>query len=171
MDAPPVSAPAAAMTPKRRRPIAITIVGIVLVLTSLVNLFIGSAYIWISYAAVTEGRPIDAEDLFSENPLDDPEQVLGEGVLYLILGAVQLVIAVGFWRLARWAWVAAMTWQAVKLLVEVFNFFVGDVVTLTLILSILLVLLLNQSDVRLTFRILNRPNEPPKPTIRHLDVN
>ena len=155
---------------KRQRPTAITIVGIILFLTALVNLALAAIY----FAAVYEDwsrapaffAPPESDDLFTEFGQNNVE-----AVTYAVLGAVQLVIWIGFWRVKRWAWVAAMSWQALKLLVELGNYSAGHVEAPALVSAIVVVFLLNQADVRHAFGILRRENEPSEPPLRIRSVN
>lgn len=157
---------------KKRRPIAITIVGVLLIVTAFLNIALGVFLVWVNNVALPQGTNIMAELELTDGDLTDPVDILFEGVIYTVLGIVQLVIGIGFWRLARWAWVAAMSWQALKLLLELLNFFIGEIEPVSLIFAILLVLLLNQSDVRRVFGILQHESESSSTAPnRPLDVN
>lgn len=144
----------------RKRPVVVTILTWILVIGSLLNLAIGI----ISLAALgyeLQGGEItimagdEGTELFT-----DQGELFVEGVWYTLVGLVQLVITIGFWRTKRWGWVAVMTLQALNLLMDVANALAGNPGVISLGISILLVLLLNQSDVRRTFGILRNPNEP-----------
>lgn len=149
-----------ASTSPRKRPLAVTILTWVLVIGSLLSLAIGIISL-VALAYELQGGTIEimagdeATELFT-----DQGQLLVEGVWYTLEGVVQLVITIGFWKERRWAWVAVMTLQALNLLVDVANGLAGNPEVLSLGVSILLVLLLNQSDVRRVFGILRNPNEP-----------
>lgn len=144
-----------AATPKQKRPIAITLVGLIVFFAALYNLALGGLIVW-SANAINDPPDFDMEIL---NARDIPELLADEdvtkveGILYLVLGAVQMIFCIGFWRIARWAWVGIMTWQVVKMLVDITGFLAPERPVISLMLSILIVFLLNQADVRRVFGI------------------
>jgi hypothetical protein len=77
-----------------------------------------------------------------------------EAVAVVLLG---WVIAVGLWRLKRWAWVAAMIWTGMALAVSLELYFRGHPNYLLMILHIIIVFYLNQRDVQRAF------GEAPEP--------
>lgn len=156
--------------PSRKRPVAVTILAWVLLLGSLLSIIVGALSIF-SYVVLSEGGEIVVfdEDI-GEEALTDEGELLLEGIWYSFVGVGQLIITIGFWREKRWAWVAAMSWQALKLLVDVTNGLIGNPEVIALSVSILLVLLLNQSDVRRVFGIRRNTNEPaPTTPLNSLD--
>ena len=156
---------------KPKRSAAITILFWILLLGALLNVFIGVLSVYASEFFESGGTlPILAEEE-NEEFFTERGEFFVEGIWYSIVGAGQLIIAIGFARQQRWAWVAAMTWQAMKLLVEVATALVGGGNIMTMLFAILVVFLLNQSDVRRAFSILREPNESSSPPLRALDVN
>ncbi len=156
---------------KTKRSAGITILFWLLLLSALLNLAVGILSIYASEYLESGGQiPILAE-LEDEKFFTERGEFFVEGIWYSVIGVVQLVIAVGFARQRRWAWVMAMTWQAVKLLVEVAAAFVGGGNLITMLFAILIVFLLNQSDVRRAFGILPKPDESSTPPLRALDIN
>lgn len=158
---------------KHRRPLAITIVVWVLLLGALANIVIGIFLVLVDDNQVP--RNLGEVVIFAES---DPDTLtidgaeLADGIYNLIAGVVQLVIAVGFWRERRWAWVFAMSWQAFKLLIELATPFSNEDKVPIMFFSIVLIFLLNQSDVRRVFSIQRSENAPSssKP-LNILDVN
>ncbi|MFN8558572.1 MAG: hypothetical protein U0531_14930 [Dehalococcoidia bacterium] len=71
--------------------------------------------------------------------------------------AAGLAIAVGLWRLQRWAWVAAMLWVGANMAAALYAFFVDRPPYLVMALSIAVVWYLNQSDVQRAFRADDAP--------------
>ncbi len=156
---------------KPKRSAAITILFWILLLGALLNLFIGVLSVYASEFFESGGTlPILAEEE-NEEFFTERGEFFVEGIWYSIVGSVQFVIAIGFARQQRWAWVTAMSWQALKLLVEVAAAFVGGGNIVTMLFAIPVVFLLNQSDVRRAFSILRTPNESSSPPLRALDVN
>jgi len=155
-----------------KRPVAVTILTWVLILSSLGSILIGALSIASFVIEFEGGKIVILNEDASDDVLTDQGELAFDGIWYSIVGIVQLVITIGFWRLKRWAWVAAMSWQALKLLVDVANGLAGSPEVVALVISILLVLLLNQSDVRRVFGIRRNTNESaPTPTLSTRDVN
>lgn len=150
---------------KPKRPIAIAISGWILFIGALLNILIGILFL---YAAGGFVRDPDAVIIFTDEDLAESEmhqeQLITEGVIDLVLGIVQLAITIGFLRVQHWAWVAAMSWQAVKLLFEIASVLLGGGTLIAILFACLLVFLLNQSDVRRAFNIRRQENEPSSVT-------
>lgn len=152
------------MTPQatrpEKRPAAITILTWILFLSAVVNILIGIFELW-DLSDLHNG--LNSIEIIA--PLDTDEVFTPDGAIYMravwlvVVGVVQLGITFGFWRVQRWAWVMAMTWQALKLLTGVATAFLGSVEFFPLFFAILIVLLLNQTDVRRAFGILPKPDE------------
>lgn len=157
-----------------KRAAAITIAGWILLVGALVNLVSGVLYLYGSELLTSNANTVE---IFSEgdaaqvDPLTQQGEFAAQGVIDLFLGVVQLVITFGFWGQQRWAWVAAMSWQALKLLFEIASVLNGGGTMLTILFASLLVLLLNQNEVRRAFQIQPPEDESSSPSIRSLDVN
>ena len=147
------------VTEKNKRPLVITIVGILLILTALYGLILGTLML----ISILETETLNAATLLA--PADSPEvfTYLGDEVLSAIIliatGLVQLIICIGFWRTRRWAWVAAITWQALKLLLGLAASFFVDAAAFSVVFSVILVFLLNAAEVRYAFGIRTHENE------------
>jgi hypothetical protein len=158
---------------KKKRPAVVTILTWLLMLGAILNIIVGVAGL---VSMTVNDADIQLEILIQG---DESEQVLtdtGEDLVLsswlLIVGVVQLVIAIGFWLQRSWAWVAAISWQALNLLVEIALALSGTLEAFALVVSIVLILLLNQSDVRRIFGITRQKNEPiPTKPLRTFDSN
>jgi hypothetical protein len=67
------------------------------------------------------------------------------------VGVVGLVVSVGLWRLQRWAWVATMSWAGINMAQALWAYWVSDPQYAAMVLSVVIVLYLNQRDVQLAF--------------------
>lgn len=156
---------------KQKRPPAITIAGWILLFGALLNLAIGALYLYAADLSSNPSGPViifeneDSEQLFTEQG-----ELVTQGAVSIVLGAVELLFVFGFWRLQRWAWIGAMSWQALKLLLEIAAVFVGGSNMLTILFAGIVVFLLNQTDVRRAFQIL-RSNDSSSPTLGAFDIN
>ncbi|HEX2172337.1 MAG TPA: hypothetical protein VHL09_07825 [Dehalococcoidia bacterium] len=73
------------------------------------------------------------------------------GSLTLGLGGLTLAIAIGLFRLSGWAWVVAMTLQGVNLAIGLIARAVGQADYITLAIGVVVILALNQREVREAF--------------------
>jgi hypothetical protein len=69
-----------------------------------------------------------------------------------LLGVLGIVIAVGLWRLQRWAWVATMLWFGFTMVEALITYAAGEPQYGIMVLSIITVFYLNQRDVQQAFR-------------------
>lgn len=68
------------------------------------------------------------------------------------LGVIGIVIAVGLWRLKRWAWVSTMIWFGFTMAGSLLAYRQGDAPYWLMVISIITVFYLNQRDVQQAFR-------------------
>ncbi|MBI4671241.1 MAG: hypothetical protein HY741_06180 [Chloroflexi bacterium] len=156
----------------KRRPIAIAIGGLLLFFSALLNLGLGALVIW----SDAELQPLTVDALLAPAESTEVLTALGEELLdaaiMVFTGSVQLIIGIGFWRVQHWAWVAALSWQAFKLLLALAANFFADLAFFPLVFSILLVLMLNAADVRRAFGIRTTENESiTRSSLNALDRN
>jgi hypothetical protein len=67
------------------------------------------------------------------------------------VGGVGLIMSVGLWRLQRWAWVATMSWAGINMAQALWAYWIGEPQYAAMVLSVVIVLYLNQRDVQLAF--------------------
>jgi uncharacterized membrane protein (DUF2068 family) len=84
----------------------------------------------------------------SQNPINAEVESITHRVVF---GALGLLLAIGLWRLQRWAWVATMVWQGVGLAVALYFYFHGEHDYVWLAAGAATVLYLNQGDVQRVF--------------------
>jgi len=72
-------------------------------------------------------------------------------VIKLLATPILLVIAYGLWQYKRWAWVATMAYVGIGMGNQVWAHFFGTADYLTMLMYILIVFYLNQSDVQSIF--------------------
>ena len=79
---------------------------------------------------------------------------LARGAIDVALGILAIAIAVGAWRMRRWAWAAFMTWAVVSLLHQLLrHFFYTDPSFVAMALDIVAVLVLTPLDVQIAFGV------------------
>jgi uncharacterized membrane protein (DUF2068 family) len=67
------------------------------------------------------------------------------------VGGVGLIVSIGLWLLRRWAWYATMLWAGVNMAQALYAYWVGEPQFISMALSVLIVLYMNQRDVQLAF--------------------
>ena len=136
MDTPAESAETAVLSPRRRRPVGVTFVGL---------LALGAG----AYYLIEAGFRI-AEDGSSSR--------LGAGVVDVALGVVALAIGRGALRNASWAWAALMTWAAIGLGHELLrHFFYSGESYASLAVDAAIVLAITPLDIQVAFGVRSRP--------------
>jgi hypothetical protein len=78
------------------------------------------------------------------------------GPVFSILG---IVIAVGLWRLQRWAWIATMLWFGLSMAGTLLGYRNGEPNYPLMVIEIITVFYLNQRDVQQAFRSRRSPTE------------
>lgn len=84
----------------------------------------------------------------SQNPIESGSDTIAQR---LVFGAFGLLLAIGLWRLQRWAWVATMVWQGIGLAAALYLYFQGEHDYVWLAAGAGTVLYLNQGDVQRVF--------------------
>jgi hypothetical protein len=139
-----------AKSKKTKRPIAITIVGAIVLIVGIFNIASGAL-------DISQGRidfRLADEPLFENNQPSEYAVEVEEFGLPIVLGAIQVILGIAFLRLRRWAWVAIMFLVAFDLARDLIHYFRGlesDYIALGL--EVLLVLALNQEEVQKIFGI------------------
>lgn len=90
----------------------------------------------------------------------------GESVIvFSVAGAVTaasgLTVAIGLWRLQRWAWTATMLWVGAAMTSALIAYFRGEPSYLLMAMTVVQVFYLNQSDVQQVFRRRKSRNREP----------
>jgi hypothetical protein len=78
-------------------------------------------------------------------------------IAYLIVLIIFLALALGLWRLQRWAWIFLMVWQGLLMIGDIWGRFNGNPSYPTMILSVIIVFYINQREVKKMFTGRNCP--------------
>jgi hypothetical protein len=78
-------------------------------------------------------------------------------IAYLIVLIIFLALALGLWRLQRWAWIFLMVWQGLLMIGDIWGRFNGNPSYPTMILSVIIVFYINQREVKKMFTGRNWP--------------
>jgi len=137
-----------------KRPLAITLVGLLAVLAAAASIAHGLFELWLAGMLSTAQPP---------PPLLDPRwselwRPLARGVVDIGVGLVLLIIGISLLRLRRWSWVALMVWTTIGLAIGLVRYYLDQPNYVAMAFNVLVVLALNQRDVQSVFGI------------RHLDT-
>lgn len=130
-----------------RRPGGVTILAWLQILQSLASLLIGLAFT-LQAGSALGGVPAPLPYLTVKHPMAAFER----GVSQLLLAFPVLWVGFALFRLKPWAWLSAMTLQSVVLVVNLVSYVRGGANYLSMAVSIIIVLYLNQAEVRAAFR-------------------
>jgi hypothetical protein len=132
---------------RRRRPRAVTFVGWLLCGEALLLLSVGGinllSQVW------TQGADLNAIGSIVQAGTDLIQVRIP--VLNTLLGSALLVAGIGLLRMRHWAWLLAMTIEAVSLATALYLYAHGEQHFGAMALSSLIVLALNQREVRQAF--------------------
>jgi len=134
---------------KKKRPIAVTVIAVAIVVLFLVRLY-----------QVFE--PLIRNDVF-RNGITSPLLAgwkltpLGNAILssatYLVLSLAGIVVLVGFLRLHRWSWVLLMAWTGVSLIISLVDYFYSNPNYLVMASNVIIAFALNITDVQRIYGI------------------
>jgi hypothetical protein len=133
-------APALGLRRRFRRPSAVTLVAW-LFLLQFAQLLLAGALFW----------PGGQLDFTTVRPTREPGPELVLELVFIALALLALVVAVGLFKLKRWAWLLAMAMEALSLASALVAYRVGSPEYLAMAVSIVIVLALNQAEVRSAF--------------------
>jgi hypothetical protein len=137
-----------------KRPIAITLVGVLLFVSALLTAFIAA----VEFA--TAGMPTDLRGalLNPDRSLTDSETQFVVGVIFLVIAILQLITVFAFWRQQRWAWAVLMTLTCISLASGLVRYISDDPDFATMFLDVVVVLALNQTQVQKLFGVKTTQN-------------
>lgn len=135
-------------TALRRRPLALTTLGWLLIAEGLAALAIFGALLAVLLAVQAGALVLDLAAL--SDPADRSPLLLSAGAG--LASVFSLVSGVGLLRLHGWAWLLALITQGMLLLVALIDYWQGSPDFLTLALGVVQVYLLNRADVQQALR-------------------
>jgi hypothetical protein len=141
---------------ENKRPAAVTIVALGIVLLFLVRL--QQVFLPLIRMDVLEGG--------IQGPLMSGLRVTPVGIAvfvsasYLFQALVGIVVLIGFLRLHRWAWVLLMLWTGASLCIALLDYFYSRPNYLVMASDVIIAIALSQSEVKRIFRVKMDPNEP-----------
>lgn len=134
---------------QRKRPIAVTLVGVFALVAFFIYGITGALDLWNS-GEIQSGftRPLYEGTALTETG------VLFLGGTYFVLSSIAaLIIGWGAFRMRRWAWIAFMAWCIFILLNQIVRYFAGSPGYIAMALAVFIVLALNQAEVQVAFGI------------------
>jgi len=131
---------------KQRRPRSVTILAWLHLVQSLVLLVFGVFLVEASDGFTT--RIITAIRLIPPAVFQSMLSVL----VMVVLAIFGIFVAIALFRLKAWAWLAAMSLQGIGLVAALYGYITGRPNYVGMLIGIILVLYLNQYEVRIAFR-------------------
>jgi hypothetical protein len=143
---------AVTQAPRGRRPRAVSFVASLLLFESLLVILVGSL---VSVAEMFSLTVLSAaNDAFG--PIVDTLPVLGLALTVIVAGGGLLVASAGLFWMREWGWTLAMAFQGFGLANSLYAYFHGQPQFLTMAVTSLVVLVLNQREVRQAFDLQSR---------------
>ncbi len=81
----------------------------------------------------------------------DPGVALSEEALLFVIILIQVMMAIGLWRMQRWAWFVMMVFVGWSMAVDIWRVMYGSPDYLRMLLNVIIVFYLNQRDVQRAF--------------------
>jgi len=135
---------------REKRPIAVTVIAIVIVLLFFVRIF-QSIKPLIEEAVL---RNIYTASIFMDGVLTPHGQAVFKSLLYLILAIGLIIVLLGFLKMRRWSWVFLMAWVGFSMVVGLEDyFFFGEPNYVIMTSDVIIAFALSQADVQRIFRI------------------
>ncbi len=122
----------------RKRPFGISVIIFLLVVNVL---FLGIALF--AFVQVPMG-----EIIFWILRIDNPAII---NIFFLIVILFEASIAIGLWRLQRWAWVLIIIQVGLSMLSDLWGYFSGYSSYMTMLINVIIVFYLNQREVQRAF--------------------
>jgi len=134
---------------KKKRPIAITVIAVAIVVLFLIRLY-----------QVFE--PLIRNQVFLHGitgPLATGWKLTALGstflssAIYLFLSLAGIIVLIGFLRLRRWSWVILMAWTGVSMIISLVDYFYGRPNYAVMISNVIIAFALNINEVQAIFGI------------------
>jgi hypothetical protein len=158
----------------RKRPASVTVVALLLFFDALLMTIIRALVIWWMVPEIAQLLPTDSvpflRNLTGVLEMIRPEHIelqyknispLYEGSFDLIVGLLGLFFTFNFFRLKSWGWTWLMLYNGFVLITQFNDYFHGQRDYIALFISALVILLMNQREIRATFNI-DRKNGIPR---------
>jgi len=137
-------------TKGKKRPIAVTVIGMAIVVLFIVRLY-------------QVFRPLYEMGLFqngfmgpfiTETGLTDAGRALLDSILYFMLAIGLVIVLIGFLRMRRWSWVMLMTWVGISMVVGLMDYFYFEQPNYVIMASdVVIAFALSQADVARIFGV------------------
>lgn len=139
-----------------KRPFSITIIGVVILLQGVFFTAVAGFVLGNVSAVLFHWLP---PDTINTLPTYSQRELLFV-VVALVMGICCLVSSVGVLRLRSWAWLMAMIVQGINLAAELVSYLQGTVGYFNMLVSVIIVLYLNQRDVQRAFSVAQHRSDP-----------
>ncbi len=146
----------ATQAPKGRRPRAVSFVASLLLFEAVLVTLVG-ALLFAAHLAETTVPVPGADDAFG--PIVDILPGLGLAITVVVVGGGLLLAGAGLFWMREWGWVLAMAFQGLGLANSLYAYFHQQPQFITMAVTSLVVLVLNQREVRQAFDLQHGPGQ------------
>lgn len=149
---------ASAQTNAGKRPVAVTVVGLIALVAAaaalvIVLLALGPGGLW---------EQAQNEPLFAGLRLTETGQEFVRAMGLFISGAVTFVLSIGLFSVKRWAWVGLMAWTGINLAINLVRYWYERPEYIVLLFGVVVVFSLNLAEVQEAFGIRRRIDDGPE---------
>ncbi len=134
---------------KKKRPIAVTVIALAIVVLFLIRLY--QVFEPLIRQQVFQNGI--AGPLFDGWRLTDLGRALLSSVAYFVLSVAGIVVLIGFLRLRRWSWVLLMSWTGISLAITLVNYFFSQPNYAVMASNVIIAFALNMAEVQRIFGI------------------
>jgi hypothetical protein len=138
-------------TKGKKRPIAVTVIGMAIVVLFIVRLYqvFRPLYEMGLFQSGIVGQPF-----YTSTELTDAGRALLDSVFYFILAIGLVIVLIGFLRMRRWSWVMLMTWVGISMVSSLVDYFYFDQPNYVIMASdVVIAFALSQADVARIFGV------------------
>ena len=138
-------------TKGKKRPIAVTVIGMAIVVLFLVRLFQVFKPL---YEMGMFQSGIIGQQLYTSTDLTDAGRALLDSIFYFILAFSLIIVLIGFLRMRRWSWVVLMTWVGISMVTGLVDYFYfGNPNYVIMASDVIIAFALSQADVARIFGV------------------
>jgi hypothetical protein len=138
-------------TKGKKRPIAVTVIGIAIVVLFIVRLY--QVFRPLYEMGLFQGGFV-GQPFYTGTELTDAGRALIDSVFYFMLAIGLVIVLIGFLRMRRWSWVMLMTWVGISMVVGLMDYFYFEQPNYVIMASdVVIAFALSQADVARIFGV------------------
>ena len=137
-------------TKGKKRPIAVTVIGMAIVILFIVRLY----QVFIPLVELEVFVNGLSGPFYSDTELTEAGRALFDSIFYFVLAIGLVIVLIGFLRMRRWSWVMLMTWVGISMVVGLVDYFYfGHPNYVIMASDVVIAFALSQAEVQRIFGI------------------